>query len=123
MEKDKEVDMTVMEHDPKKRRVDGGDIHQYLANPSGLRIHSAFTSFFRTCQLGIRDSKLEGFERKSPNGKIDMALQATLKATWLQYHAQLEVRGLLQKQSDEIKELGKKNEYSDLPNRQAKVSG
>ncbi|PQQ11059.1 uncharacterized protein Pyn_16086 [Prunus yedoensis var. nudiflora] len=36
------------------------------------------------------------------------------KATWLQYHAQLETCGLLQKQSDEIKELGKKNEDSDL---------
>ncbi|CAB4289463.1 unnamed protein product [Prunus armeniaca] len=98
MEKDREVHMTVVEPDPKKRRVDSGDIHQHLANPSGLRIHSAFTSFFRTCQLG----------------KIDMALQAMLEATWLQYHAQLKVRGLLQKQSDEIKELGKKNEDSDL---------
>ncbi|KAI5313723.1 hypothetical protein L3X38_042899 [Prunus dulcis] len=29
-------------------------------------------------------------------------------------HAQLETRGLPQKQSDEIKELGKKNEDSDL---------
>ncbi|KAL6284812.1 hypothetical protein ACE6H2_015741 [Prunus campanulata] len=104
-EKDREVDMTAREPDPKKRRVDGGDIHQHQANPSGQRIHSAFTSFFRTCQLGIRDSKLEGFEGKSPNGKIDMALQATLE---------LETRGLLQKQSYEIKELGKKSEDSDL---------
>ncbi|KAI5324624.1 hypothetical protein L3X38_033697 [Prunus dulcis] len=43
-----------------------------------------------------------------------MALQATLEATCLQYHAQVETRGLIQKQSYEIKELRKKNEDSDL---------
>ncbi|VVA30969.1 Hypothetical predicted protein [Prunus dulcis] len=51
---------------------------------------------------------------KSPNGKINMALQATLEATCLQYHAQVETRGLIQKQGYEIKELRKKNEDSDL---------
>ncbi|ONI02248.1 hypothetical protein PRUPE_6G186900 [Prunus persica] len=86
-EKDRDMDTSAVELGPKKRRVNNGDINQHQANFSGLRIHSAFTLFFRTCQLSICNSKLEGFEGKSHNGKINMTLQATLEATCLQYHA------------------------------------
>ncbi|KAH0976300.1 hypothetical protein GBA52_026019 [Prunus armeniaca] len=71
--------------------VDDDNVHQQPANPSCLRINSTINSFFMTCHAGIRDTKLEGYEEKFTYKKIDVALQATLEGTWLQYHAQLEI--------------------------------
>ncbi|KAL6279199.1 hypothetical protein ACE6H2_016080 [Prunus campanulata] len=92
MEKDRGVDTTMMHPDIKKQRVDDEAEHQQPANPICLRINLAFSSFFKTWEASIKDTKLKGFEGRSTCGKTDVALQTTL----------------------EIKELMKRKEESDL---------